>query len=291
MVHGAQSESDSGRSIVLEQGDDCFELVPLSGEETVEAFYDYRYPTNSFDSIAGSTGDTFSSHGTTDLQEDYTSVLFLYDGPDGLSLIVVHGHLDGDDDGGVVSFTLEGMPEEAEWIVKDDLYLDPEDGEPWPTNYDRWADEGTTHQIDWAYRYGRTDGGVAYGLGEEFEITIDPAFNEDAALAPDHGEKGPIEEWEAVSSDGDSHERFSLDMDEPVTIRTGSCEESTDTPEDEPVDDPTDEPTDTPDNEPVDDPTDTPEDQPVDDPTDTPDDEPTDEPVDGPTDGDGAEGC
>ena len=271
-VAHATAASDSDRSIVLEQGDRCFELVALSGDEPVEEFYDYRYPTELYDSVSGSNGSSYSSEGTTDLQKDATSILFLYDGPEGLSLVVVHGRVDGEEDnGGVVTFTFDGMPDEASWVVRDDYYL--EGDEPASTNHDRWDVDGSTHQIDWGYRPDRTDGGAARGLGEEFEITIDPAFNEDAALASDlvHG---PIEYWEALSADGDSSERFSLEMNEPVTIRTGSCEDSTDDPADTP-----------------DETTDTPDDEPVDDPTDGPDDEPADDPVDTPTDGEDPEGC
>ena len=286
VVHAQQSGSDPEPSFVLEQGDRCVELTPLTGEQTVEEFYDYRYPTDEYDSISGADGGSFSSAGTTDLQEDATSILFLYDGPEGLSLVVVHGRLDGDDDGGVVTFAFEGMPEDASWVVKDDLYT--VDGVPFDTNYDQWDDDGTIQQADWAYVGGRTDGGAARGLGEEFEFTISPAFNDDAVLDIEeiYGGGGPIEDWKALSADGDSPERISLDMDAPVTIRTGACEEpADDEPTDTPDDDPTDDPTDTPD-EPVDDPVDEPVDEPTDEPTDTPDD-----PVDEPTGGDDPEAC
>ena len=267
VAHVGATQSDAEPSFVLEQGDRCVELTPLSGDEPVEEFYDYRYPTATYDSVSGSNGYTYSSEGTTHLQEDNTSILFLYDGPDGLSLVVVHGHLDGEEDnGGVVTFTFEGMPGDADWVVRDDYYTI--EGEQAPTNHDRWDVDGDTHQIDWGYRFDRTDGGAARGLGESFEFTIDPAFNDDAALAEDHPTYGPIEAWKALSGDAESPDRVSLALDEPVTIRAGTCEDSaaddpTDTPDDEPTDTPEDQPTDTPEDEP----TDTP-----DEPTDVPDD-------------------
>lgn len=258
VVHAQESESDPEPSFVLEQGDECVELTPITGQQPVEEFYDYRYPTDEYDSVSGSDGDSYSSHGTTDLQKDATSILFLYDGPEGLSLVVVHGKLEGDGNGGVVSFTLEGMPEDASWVVKDDYYA--EDGEPAVTNYDQWDGDGTDHQVDWAYAAGRTDGGAARGLGEEFEVSITPAFNADAVIDAGLSDSGTIEAWEALSADGDSPERFSLEMDAPVTISTGTCEESTDDePEEEPDDEPEDGSGDEPDDEPE-------EDEPEDDP-------------------------
>ncbi|QLD87657.1 hypothetical protein HWV07_00840 [Natronomonas salina] len=266
VVHAQESDSDPEPSFVLEQGDECVELTPMTGEQPVEELYDYRYPTDDYDSVSGSDGDSYSSHGTTHLQRDATSILFLYDGPEGLSLVVVHGKFQGDDNGGIVSFTFEGMPEDASWFVKDDYYA--EDGDPAVTNYDQWDGDGTDHQVDWAYAAGRTDGGAARDLGEEFEFSITPAFNEEAILDVDLSDGGPIEAWEALSADGDSPERVSLEMGAPVTIRTGTCEESTDDePEEEPDDD-----------EPEDGTGDEPEDEPEDDPDDGTEDEPSDEP-------------
>lgn len=246
VVHARTSSHDGDGSVVVEQGDRCVEVFSLSGDEPVEAFYDYRYPTEDFESVSGSNGYSYSSEGTTHLQKDATSILFLYDGPRGLSLVVVHGRLadaeEEGDDGGVVTFTFDGMPADASWVVRDDYYL--VDGKPADTNFDRWDVDGTHHQVDWAYKGGRTDGGAALGLGEEFEVTITPAFNDEATLAPDHQYKGPIDAWEALTWGGESPDRVSLRMDEPITIHTGSCEESTD---DEPTDTPDDEPDDAPD--------------------------------------------
>ena len=196
----------------LEQGDDCVPLAPLSGEDPVEAFYDYRAPFT--DTEAG----TYSSHGTTDLQEDDASVLFLYDGPEGLSLVVVHGRLDGDGDGGNVTFEMTGLPESGEWVVRDDDY----DGE---TSYDVWDRDDGEGTLSWTWADGRTDGGAFRGLGDLDELTIDPAFNDAAELAGEHNE-GEIETWVALSGDADDPDRTELALDERVTIRRGTCDGS-----------------------------------------------------------------
>jgi hypothetical protein len=214
-------------TFVLEQGDRCVELTPFSGDEPVEELYDYTYPKNLFDGPPGSTGSTYSSMGTTDLQRDRTSVLFLYDGPEGLSLVVVHGHVGSEGDvGGTVSFTLGGVPADATWIVRDDYYL--QNGEQAASNFDRWDVDGTIQTVDWAYKGGRTDGGALRGLGSGFEIVVDPAFNDEAALAEEHSWYGPIEAWEALSGDREDPERFPLRLDQHVRVRTGGCVEETD---------------------------------------------------------------
>ena len=221
----AQSEDDDG-TVVLEQGDRCVELTPFSGDTPVEELYDYTYPKNLFDGPPGSLGTTYSSMGTTDLQRDRTSVLFLYDGPEGLSLVVVHGHVDGDGDGGTVSFTFGGVPADATWVVRDDYYL--QNGQQADSNHDRWDVGGTIHTVDWAYKGGRTDGGVLRGLGSAFDLVVDPAFNDEAALADELSWYGPIESWEALSGDREDPERISLRLDQHVRIRTGPCDETAD---------------------------------------------------------------
>lgn len=116
---------DHRRTFVLEQDGECLPVVPLSGEKPVEAFYDWGRDVRSW-----------SSEGTRELQRSETSLLFLYRGPLGLSLVLVHDRADDETSGGVASFTFEGVPEGAEWAVKDDLY-------DAPTNVDRWDVNGT----------------------------------------------------------------------------------------------------------------------------------------------------
>lgn len=215
---------DDGPEYVLVQADTCVPMTPLSGDEPVDALYDYRLPEQYVSEENGAsdpgTGPYFSSAGTDSLQATNSSVLFLYDGPDGLSLVVVHGDV-ADGGSGSATFTLSSVPEGASWVVKDDFYRDPETGEIADMNYDRWATGGDTHEIDWTWGE-RTDGGALRGLGDDFELRIEPAFNEDAAL---YGEyyRGDVEDWQAVVGSRTGLKRVGLRLDEPVTLRSGSC--------------------------------------------------------------------
>ena len=228
-VQAALATRASAASVVIEQGDRCVELEPLTGPRPVEDLYDYTYPKDRLEGPPGSQGDVQSSMGTTDLQRGRTSILFLYDGPRGLSLVVVHGKVeDGgapgpDEKGGTVTFEIHGLSGDGSWVVKDDYYYGPdaEPGSNWAR--DNWNVGGDPHVIDWAYFGHRTDGGAFRGLGSSFEVTVDPAFNDDATLAADL-DYGPLEAWEAVSGDRENPERFPLRMDTPVTIRTGQCD-------------------------------------------------------------------
>jgi hypothetical protein len=195
---------------VVEQGDRCVPVTPISGDETVAEFYDYRTPNTD------PSGDAYSSYGTTDLQRPETSICFLYDGPDGLSLVVVHDALRDGTGGGAATFDLRfENPHRGSWVVGDDDY-------DAPSNYDTWERTDDGWRIDWTWAEGRSDGGVYRPLGDEFAVTIDPAFNEDATL---HGEyyEGDVTDWELLTGDRSDPERVSLALDRPLVIRTGSC--------------------------------------------------------------------
>ena len=222
----ADDESESheigGYSVV--QGDRCIPVQPIGdGNQTVEEFYDYRNPATDPESY------TYSSHGTTHLQEDDTSIIFLYEGSDGLSLVLVHDQYDGNTSGGALTAQIDNLPEEGEWVVEDDnysSYLDSrqleewEHGDDWTRITHVWTDE-------------RTDGAAFNGgLDEGFVIEIDIAFNDDADFRVYDGE---ITDWQVVSAPEDDPERTSLDMDEPIVIRSESCTEITDLSVDEDV--------------------------------------------------------
>ena len=220
---GQAVSGEDDQTYALYQDGECIEIEPLWGTEPAEDFYAYAYPMDEYYGTLGIDGTSFSSEGTVELQRDNTSLLFLYKGPDGLSLFVVHGHLDGeDDDGGTVSFTIDGLPEDGEWIVRDDYRLD-EDGNEVST--DNWDVEKSPHVIDWMYQSGRTDGGVFWPLCEAFEFRIEPTFNE-AAYFGDEYERGPITQWEVLSGNLDDPDRYALQLDRAVIIRQGSCEET-----------------------------------------------------------------
>ncbi|MFC7046316.1 hypothetical protein ACFQH6_13670 [Halobacteriaceae archaeon GCM10025711] len=150
----AGQEGDSQFS--LTQGDRCIPLTPLQGSQPVEELYDYRYPMDRFDGPPGSQGFTYSSHGTTSLQRPDTSIMFLYEGPNGLSLVVVHGALADGSTAGAVTFRLSGMPSSGSWLVKDDYYT--QNGQQVESNHDVWNVGGSSHTIDWTWAEGRTDG-------------------------------------------------------------------------------------------------------------------------------------
>ncbi|GAB3664727.1 hypothetical protein [Halopiger thermotolerans] len=219
----AQAQVQAADSYVVEQGDMCRQIQPLSTNGTVEAFYDYR----NHETHPEGVDRMYSSYGTTHLQEENTSILFLHRGTDGLSLVAVHGHLeDGTSGGGVASFDIVGVPDETQWVVQDDLY----DGE---SNMARWHRGDGWIGADWIWSEARTDGGaIRGGLNGEFALTVQPAFNEDSPYYeneslhdPDFYGNGTVEDWEVLSGDADDPERSSLSLEEPVTIRTGTCDD------------------------------------------------------------------
>ncbi|WP_415382976.1 hypothetical protein [Halosimplex sp. TS25] len=212
------SNDDADPLYAVEQGDERYEITPLSGSEPVESFYDLRIP----EKYVGENGATdpgegpyYMSVGTRDLQRPSTSLLFFYDGPDGVSLVVVHD-ADGDD-GGSATWTVSGVPASAEWLVKDDFYLF-ESGERPESNYDNWDTDGSNHRIDWTWGATRGDGGVLGYLDPGASIGINPQFNEEAALYGEHYE-GDIDEWQLLSADGEGGvTRSTLDLGAPITV-------------------------------------------------------------------------
>ena len=206
-VTASQQEADS---YVVEQGGRCTALTPLSpGDQSVQAFYGY--------SVEGSsTTVAYSANTPLDIEEtnDDASTLFLYRGPDQLALVVVHDAVNGSG-GGAATYEFSGLPEGGEWVVRDDPAN--ESVEVW----DRTTDGGTA--VDWGWRGAYTDGGAfAWDPGESVEIEISAAFGEDAALDPIT--PGNITRWRALSGgDGTTYESVELDVDEPVTVRSGTC--------------------------------------------------------------------
>jgi|AntDeeMinimDraft_4_1070355.scaffolds.fasta_scaffold00002_159 hypothetical protein len=201
-----QQNDDTPQNYSVVQNGECTTITSFGdGSESVEEFYDYRTPYTQQSSY------TYSSFGTTQFQQDNTSVLFFYEGAEGASLVLVHGHLDGDSAGGALTMELEGLPEEGEWVIEDDNY----EGQ-----YDEFDHAGTSSRITWAWTENRTDGGVFQGgLGDGFEITVDPAFNDDADFRV---YEGNITEWQALSDTGDDIERTALDFQQ-ITILPGAC--------------------------------------------------------------------
>lgn len=199
-ANGDTRGEDDDRTYVLVQGSTSLELTPLSGSVSAEELYDWD------------EGDTlYSSEGTTELQRPDTSVLFLYEGPDGdISLVIIHGKLGGDQDGGSATFRFAGLPDSGEWLVQDDFY----DG---PNRFDNWEIESEIQTVDWTWAGGRTDGGVFGPLEGDSAVAILPAFNEGAALFGEYYE-GRIEQWEVLSGDMEDPDRQSLSLDQPIGL-------------------------------------------------------------------------
>ena len=189
------------------QGGECMTAEPIGdGHLTVEEFYDYRDPNTT------PSSHSYSSHGTRHLQKNDTSLIFLHEGNDGLSLVTLHERYDDDSDGGAATMTFTGLPEDGEWVVEDDAYEDRDD---------EFSRRGTSSRITWVYDANRTDGAAFNGgLDDEFSIRVQPRFNENAARQVYDGE---ITDWELVSANTTGHEYTSLDMEQPIEISSGGC--------------------------------------------------------------------
>ncbi len=203
-------------AVTVTQNDACVETTPINGSgESIASFYDYRNPETE------PSSGTFSSHGTTAYQQADTSLLMVYDGPDGLGLVIVHDRYEESDgtDGGAASFHMTGLPSSGEWVVEDDDY----DGQD-----DRFDHGETESDLHWTWTTGRTDGAAYSGLGETFEISIDPAWGDDAELdMDDPSYSGNITEWQVISATDDGFERQPLPNTETtVTLGSGTCNNS-----------------------------------------------------------------
>lgn len=231
LAAGALADAATGQTgFVVEQAGDCVPVTPLSGSEPVEEFYDYQLPAGRYAGENGASDDGgpyFSSRGTQDLQRSDASLVFLYDGPEGLSLVVLHGSTEtSQQGGGSATFTLTGMPVDGSWVVKDDLYRDPATGRQDESNYDRWRADGDTHQVSWTWSNGGTDGGAFRDITAALAagVTIDPAFNGDAERL-EHNYEGQVTDWFVVTGSASNPEFHALALDQPVTLRAGSCED------------------------------------------------------------------
>lgn len=216
-------QTEEGQYSLL-QGERCEPIQPIRGRLPVESFYDYQLPEKYVsDENGASIGSTvrYSSAGTQEFQRPQTSIMFLYNGPSGLSLVIVHGDVEPSE-GGSVTFRLTGLPTDGKWVVKDDRYRNPDTGEIASSNYDHWQVDGSEHRIDWTWGSTGTDGGVFRSLGDEFELVIHPAFNEDAALYDEHYE-GTVTDWEFLSGSVSLSKRIPLSLENPIQIRADNC--------------------------------------------------------------------
>ncbi|MGQ4555055.1 hypothetical protein [Halobellus sp. GM3] len=213
-VGGAQlagAASGSGDYLfAVTQGETCTEIEPLRGDEDVVDAYGYEGDID--------VEDPRQANLPSPLEEAQTSRLFLYDGPEGLSLVFVQG---GDDDpGGAATVLVCGLPVDGEWVVLDDSYGGA-------TDEFLLGDQEAV--LNWAWgSSGRNDGAVFRGLeAEEFCLSVKSVFGEDAKLDP-FGDGDGVTDWQFLSGDIDDPEVIELDPEEPITIRPGSCDDAGD---------------------------------------------------------------
>ncbi|EMA07828.1 hypothetical protein C437_08898 [Haloarcula vallismortis ATCC 29715] len=171
------------RKIIIKQGGDSYEVVPLSNGQTIEKFYDY--------------GDAEINSPLPVAKSD-TSRLFFWSGPNGLSLVSLHDK-PRDGSGAAVSFELYEFPiSDGNWVVQDD----PGD------KY------GTTP--DWSWNDDNTDGGAFRGGLTNATFTIKPRFNEEAVKDPIT--PGRLNDWEILSGRATDPTNESLARDQNITI-------------------------------------------------------------------------
>jgi len=196
----------STTTFAVTQDGSCTDVTPLGdGTTTVESFYDYE------------RSPSFSSLGTQGLQDNQVSNLFVYHGSEGYSLVFVHDKYGSAPYGGTMTATVSGLPSDGEWAVEDDDYQGQDD---------RYTHKGSVSAIDWMWTNDRTDGGAFRGLtrGEDPEITVDPAFNEEAdawnTWRNSGTENDKIDTWRVYTDQGSTS---ALNMNQNVTVSKGGC--------------------------------------------------------------------
>lgn len=176
----------SAEKIVVEQGGKTFAVTPMSNGQRIEEFYDY--------------GNSHINSPLPIARSD-TSRLFLWAGPEGLSLVALHDK-PYDGSGGAVDMEFSELPlNDGSWVVQDDPGHD--------------FAKGTNTRIPWAWGGVHTDGGVFRGGLPGSNVTITPFFNEEASRSP----SGQITKWELLTGQATEPESFNLNMSEPVTVR------------------------------------------------------------------------
>lgn len=183
-IQGKVHEIFLGGRIIVKQGEKQFTVEPLSTGESIKDFYTY------YDA---------ESHTNTGIERSDVSELFLWKGPNGLSLVMIHDRRD-DGSGGAVTFEFPVFPA-GSWIVKDDP-----------------GDKYHQSKADWSWADRHTDGG-AYNLknGSDFNlIRIEPLFNEKASREP--LTPGRIKEWQFLSGNAKDPKRITLNMEKKLVI-------------------------------------------------------------------------
>jgi len=223
----AQADGAAGnQSYVAVQDGECTPITSFASNESVIEYYDYRLPSQFDDNpYVNATGSAFGSEGTIDLQAEDSSVVFLYTDTEEntTNLVFVHGQEANDNSsGGAATFEISGLPEDGEWVIRDDDYNDT-------TSIDNWNVTDTESTVDWAWSDAATDGGVYSEIDNETSVTIVPAFNEAAALFGENG-NGTVEAWQVLSNETTTTDnvtedvtRTDLDLNETLQIAAGTC--------------------------------------------------------------------
>jgi PGF-CTERM protein len=212
LASAAPASAPGTQQYAVVQGGECTTVGALGdGSTSVNDHYDYRSPYNS-----EPNDYSYSSMGTTGIQENQESKLYVYDGADGHSLVMVHDAWEAPG-GSTVTFDLSGLPSDGQWAVQDDNY---------PLKDDDWNVQDGQSSINWYWSDGRTDGGAFLGLNDMGDggVTIDPGFNQAADGWDYWNSETPSNQemtgWTFQSSDGNN---VALDMSASVTIYQGSC--------------------------------------------------------------------
>ena len=213
LASAAAASAPGPQQYAVVQGGECTTVTAIgNGDTPVTDHYDYRNPYNSEPG-----GYSYSSMGDT-IQGNQESNLYIYDGADGTSLVMVHDARGDAPGGSTVTFDLSGLPSDGEWVVQDDNY---------PLKDDEWSLQNGQATIDWLWGNGRTDGGAFLGLNDMGDdgVTINPGFNQEADQWSTWNSESPTNQemtaWTFRSGDGGSD--VSLGMSSSVTIYQGSC--------------------------------------------------------------------
>jgi predicted ribosomally synthesized peptide with SipW-like signal peptide len=181
--------------IIIQQGGETYCVSVIEGGETAKNFYEY----DSDNWVSDNTG----------IQDEDTSHLFFYRGPDGaLSLFLIHDHKESDDGGEAeLEIQIVGGQDDASnsdlsWWEQDDR-----DGDR-----DEYTIDGETFSTYWIWNGGKTDGGILGPLDEEFYLTVTPEMWDG------------IETWSVF--DGDTETEIELDPEVPIQIATSGGLES-----------------------------------------------------------------
>lgn len=203
----APDDGSTDTMYYLQQGNTCTPLETFGdGSTTVEEFYDYRIPELNDDGEVNY--DTYpehdySSYGTQAFQESQHSRLMVYEGAEGVSLVVVNDELD-DGNPASANMTFEMSENSLDWAVMDDDYPSGSDS-PYGTPDDQFEQ----NRVYWQWNGERTDGGALRGFESEDSLTITPELSES------------IEGIEFLSgSSADDYDVISLEESEFTIVRS-----------------------------------------------------------------------